>query len=716
MDSRETLQKIIAIDSKLASDEELPSSTGAYTVPTSQNDNAAPDEEKPGWRSSSTDGRWEAVAGPYEHQEPITSEGSTYAPVPSSLGVIPSGNDTRTYSSDRHQVADYHSIAPPGNMPDIWSSRPYTTYNTQNRWPDAELERVLEMSRNETDVASNALSIIDCIMMNQNVDAIAATNTLEDLRLQCLQADVSFAELLGKHVEGYGMPPLTVETSRCDFEGSSDLLLFLAQHTASNKKMEYIRQGCMWRKDNLFERLQSMLGASKYVVSSEQYATPYTSAIPDKRPHNTFRALISIPDFATDLEGSAIVLDIRQEQASTISPGSMEPGLASDAGVVIELVALGRYWKLLIGRNRLVLSLMDGQECSVDATLTIIEEQLGDLAPAVLYNLENPGAPIPEMLSPSMPQPGSSMETTAGRSTFDKTSSSFVDLTTWTTSASLDKRASLPEICEEVAHQHPHSKDNITLKSATKSRLRHKPYFRFSRDQKAKVQGGTYDHLQDTKDMDMEDAAHKAEHPGQEPDEDVELIAVVDEAGASKTTGGPSPKKKWTVPPNLPILPAPNPSGNPNPPVSAATIGPLGSFFFPPTTLYPQETWKGTQAHYVEIPRCFPSNSKRPSFVDLTLQSGQLVVQLVMRLYDEQDDPGTSSPSIHTKISSSVGATGPPSSFVGSSMAYRSKAGSSSSGDWSVIHDDDIFDTDGTEKGSAGDSTDSYGSCGSDLG
>ncbi|KAG9008033.1 hypothetical protein FRB94_013798 [Tulasnella sp. JGI-2019a] len=170
------------------------------------------------------------------------------------------------------------------------------------------------MSRKESRIALAALRTIKSTMMNRKINVISASAMLEKLRLKCLQDGVSFVKLLEKEVDGYGMPPLAIEASRCDLEGAADLLFFLVEHTASDKKMKYIKQGCMLRRDNLFEKLQSMLGPStnpdatqalEYVVSSEQYATPYTNVVPDKRPPNTFRALIYILNFAIALQRSA---------------------------------------------------------------------------------------------------------------------------------------------------------------------------------------------------------------------------------------------------------------------------------------------------------------------------------------------------------------------------------------------------------------------------
>ncbi|KAG9010152.1 hypothetical protein FRB95_011589 [Tulasnella sp. JGI-2019a] len=709
---------------------------------TSSDNNATSSEEKPGWWISSVESGLKTAAGSDEHGGPISLSGGTDRrrrplPVPPSSGAAPLESDI--WTGDPSVEAAYRSSTLPGNPPNIWSTRPLLG---SARRDDAQLERVLEMSRNEYGVASTALSIIVSTMMNQNVDVISASTTLEDLRLQCLQADVSFAELLEKNVDGYGMPPLAIETSRCDFEGAPDLLFFLAEHTASHKKMKYITQGCMLRKDNLFEKLQSMLGPSanpdapqEYVVSSEQYATPYTSVIPDKHPRNTFRALISIPNFTMALQRRANDLDIRRQHASTRSPGSEDSSSINDAGLVIELVALGRYWELVVGRNRLALWLIDGQDCSVDASLSVIEEQLGDLAPAVLYSLENPGVPIPEKIPPSAPRLDSKIGTTTENLMFDKPTKTYVDMIMWIISCSPDKRAKLPDICKKIADQYPYYKDDVhysTLKSAVRQRLVQKPYFKFLKDQEGKGLGWTYNHLlDDNEDMDInEDASQKAEHLEHDSDEN-ELTAalaavVIDgaeaEARASETTGDLSSETKSKTSLDLLMTAASNPSGNPSPPTDettpAATTGTPGSFFFPPTTLYPSQASRGARTHCVEIPRCFSLNSRPSSFMEATLQSHQLLVQLVVRLYDERDGLETSDPIIHAKISSSIGATGPGSSFAGGST-YRSKAGSSSTGGWSVIHDDDMFDTDGTEKGdedSDGGSTEDDGSCFSDLG
>ncbi|KAG9035295.1 hypothetical protein FRB95_011590 [Tulasnella sp. JGI-2019a] len=791
LDSPENPQKPIAIDSKLAFDEppsSLPS-TGAYMASASGGDKVAPDEKIGGW--SSTDGEGEAAA---EHNAPTDLANHHFLPViPSEWDTYADRDCWAPSFSDQYADALHRSARPGGNSAGIWRRE------SNGRWEcqaDAELEHVLEMSRNESGVALTALTIIESTIMNQNVDGISASTMLEELRLECLQADVSFAELLDKCIEGYGMPPLAIETSRCDFEGAPDLLFFLAEHTASAKKMEYIIQGCMLRKDNLFEKLQPMIGPSanrdapqafEYVVSSEQYATPYTSVVPDKRPPNTFRALISIPNFAIALQKRATELDIRRQHTWMRSPGSEDSSSINDAGLVIELVALGRYWTLMIGRNRLALSLMDGQECNVDASLSVIEEQLGDLAPAVLYSLENPGAPIPEKIPPpalcSAPAPPSPVRecnvnanlsaieeqlrdpapamlysfenlgapipgdiptlvhfsvppqsapiiaTTPGDSTFDKPTSTYVELIKWTISYSPDNRATVVDICKQIAQQHPYYNDNThfaTLKSAVRQRLTQKPYFRFIVGQEGKRQGWTYDDLLDKRDTD-EEAARKGEHLEHDLYEselaDTLAAVVIDEAKAPEATGGPSSEVKSKTPSDLLMIPASNPSSNPIPPAEetapAAITGTPGSFFFPPTTLHTLKNWQGGRACHVEIPRCFPSNSKPSSFMDVTLQSHQLLVQLVVRLYDERDGPETLDPSIHAKIPSSIGATGPGSSFVGSSVANRSNAGSSSTGGWSVVHDDDMFDTDGTEKGdedSGGDSTEDDESGFSDLG
>ncbi|KAG9008034.1 hypothetical protein FRB94_013799 [Tulasnella sp. JGI-2019a] len=363
---------------------------------------------------------------------------------------------------------------------------------------------------------------------------------------------------------------------------------------------------------------------------------------------------------------------------------------------------------------------MDGKECSVDASLSVIENPRApkpkNISPSALPSAPIPPAPVSrgcsrppdfeKSFSAAKPQTAPIIATTSADSTFDKPASTYVDLIKWAISRSPDNRATVVDICKQVAQQYPYYNDNTrfaTLKSGVRQHLSQKPYFKFIVDQEGKRRGWTCDDLLTNKDIDGE-AAHKGEHLVQGTDES-ELAATLASVDIDEAKGGPSSETKLKTSSGHPMIPAPNPSPPAKEAKPAVSTGTPGVFFFPPTTLYPQETRQRVRAHYVEIPRCFPWPS---SFVDATLQSHQLLVQLVVRLYDEQDGPEMLDPSIHAKLSSSIGATGPGSSFMGSSVTNRNNAESSSTGDWSVVHDDDMFDMDGTEKGggdSDGDST-----------
>ncbi|KAG8877698.1 hypothetical protein FRB98_006573 [Tulasnella sp. 332] len=437
-----------------------------------------------------------------------------------------------------------------------------------------------ESSQLDSEFSMTALSIIASIMMNPNVDVIEAAMTLEDLLRECRESDAPFFSLLEVPVEGYDMPPLAIEASRCDFDGAPDLLLFLAENTSTLHRLKYIRQGCMIRKDDLFEKLRPMwlMPSShdtpppfEYVVSLQQYATPYTSVFPDKRMPNTFRALVSIPDFATALQANATALDVRFNTSHVKGPDGFPSGTnlaetlevaAKEASLAVEVIALRRYWTLEIKRNKLVLNLMDGPECSVDASLTVIEEEFADLAPAVLYALEHPGAPIPEDLHKPRPT---------------------------------------------------HPAPTQAMPDATQGQL--------------------------TKDADSTSAPLENSEP-------------------------------------------------------ATRTGTSAPFFFPQARLYPRSG--PMTPTRVDIPRCFPSNGWPSNFSDTTLVSNQLLVQLVVRLYDEQDGLVAED---HARVtSSSIGATGAASSLASGSMGYRSQTGSSSAGAWSVIHEGDMFDTDDSDE------------------
>jgi len=47
-----------------------------------------------------------------------------------------------------------------------------------------------------------------------------AAVTLQEIFDDCGRADLSSSDLLDVPVEGYGEPPLTIETARCDFDGN----------------------------------------------------------------------------------------------------------------------------------------------------------------------------------------------------------------------------------------------------------------------------------------------------------------------------------------------------------------------------------------------------------------------------------------------------------------------------------------------------------------
>lgn len=117
-------------------------------------------------------------------------------------------------------------------------------------------------------------------------------------------------------------------------------------------------------------------------------------------------------------------------------------------------------------------------------------------------------------------------------------------------------------------------------------------------------------------------------------------------------------------------------------------------FVFPQATLYPRHS--SASKHYVAIPECFSPDSPRgrpANFIGAAaLGTGHLLLQLVVRIYDKLDVV------TDNKSSTSLGAAGASASAVdvGPRSGYRSRA-TSSAGGWSVLDDDDVFDSDDGE-------------------
>lgn len=141
---------------------------------------------------------------------------------------------------------------------------------------------------------------------------------------------------------------------------------------------------CMLRNDDLFDKLRQITPRSiepwgapnfDYTVNVYQYTTPLAFATP-AAPNNTFRALIVIDEFAAALDENAQALEIkrRRREEKGVSPRSRL--VDAEAGLICEIVALGRFWSFEVGANRLILTLVDGVECNVDASVTVMEDEL----------------------------------------------------------------------------------------------------------------------------------------------------------------------------------------------------------------------------------------------------------------------------------------------------------------------------------------------------
>lgn len=119
-------------------------------------------------------------------------------------------------------------------------------------------------------------------------------------------------------------------------------------------------------------------------------------------------------------------------------------------------------------------------------------------------------------------------------------------------------------------------------------------------------------------------------------------------------------------------------------------------FMFPQATLYPRHS--STNKSHVALSQCFSPDSAPSSFIGAALKSGQLLLQLIVRLHDEMDVIN-SGPSVEVRgQESSLAATSSVTAATSlGAMAYtghRSRAASSAGG-WSVVDDDEAFDSDG---------------------
>ncbi|KAG9008038.1 hypothetical protein FRB94_013803 [Tulasnella sp. JGI-2019a] len=651
----------------------------------------------------------------------------------------------------RMAAAQPPNYPPQVQNPTIQDHSPTSNYVRRVRFGDPAAHTRDTFMRTDRKVRTTALDLITSVMMNPNVDVTSAVVTLEDVMDQCRDAGVPFSELLEVEVEGYDMVPLMIEIIRCDFEGAPDLLLFLLQHTASARKFQwFIRRACMLRNDDLFEKLRQITPHPdtpepwnaphfEYIVSMDQYATPLTRVASSP---NTFRALISIPHFLTALDENARALECRRRQGfsekrslrtsedlkgfesnhrQTDTNKRPPPGsqLANaEPGLICEIVALGRSWTFEVGANRLILTLVDGVECNVDASATVIEDELsttstelhddgmgGDLecptTPTItmtrvdptsshasslveqsdtsMSELEFDLAPeatdedfdlcqeeastrsaSPDLTTeaivslPEAPTPADPLtsEKEENEPRGERLNTTYVELIKWAILASPNKKATVQEICDMIRKEFPfyaHAEGFALVKAGVRQRISTSDQFQ----------------LLDEGPIDSTDKGGYWIYTGQ------------DEGGSTDLALDPSSLEEHqqsTMRPN----PVPTP---PTP------------FVFPQATLYPRHS--STSKNHVAITQCYSAESKPSNLIGAALKSGHLLLQLIVRLHDELDIINADPSVAMSKPESSLAATdGMTTATSLGAKGYRSRAASSAGG-WSIVDDDEAFDSDG---------------------
>ncbi|KAG8847805.1 hypothetical protein FRB96_001393 [Tulasnella sp. 330] len=589
-------------------------------------------------------------------------------------------------------------------------------------------------TRTDGGVRTTTLEVISSVMMNPNVGVAGTILTLEDLMEQCRGAGVSFSELLEIEVEGYDMVPLMIEIIRCDFEGAPDLLLFLLQHTASARKFHwFIRRGCMLRNDCLFEKLRQITPhpnelrgppAFEYVVSLEQYTTPLTHMT--STPNNTFRALISIQNFAVALDENAQALQSKGRRENEGKRTLL--GVEAEPGLTCEIVALGRCWSLEVGANRLILTLIDGVECNLDASVSVLEDELGSDPPDpgvgemigcfTMPMIERSGLSHKDPVSlaastfvelletvSTMPEPHANTE---AEDLADDDSDPSDDEPSISCSTSLDstntetahlqptaRKPILPDITSEVPpflEDEPHGErlsatyvelikwailgspsKRATVKQIAESIRDEFPFYACAEGLRL-LKVGVRQRISTSPLFQLSN-----ELPEDSEDGGGYWIYIGQGADAASSSPALAPPGLRTAPMLDAVEALPVPRANP--------------FVFPQSTLYPR--YSSPSKHHVAIKECYPPNAprRRSNLIGAALSSGQLVLRLVVRLHDELDILNAG-PSVTNQRTTSLGATGTTSAVdIGVRVGYKNRAASSTGG-WSVVDDDDVLDSD----------------------
>ncbi|KAG8927213.1 hypothetical protein FRC02_008364 [Tulasnella sp. 418] len=324
----------------------------------------------------------------------------------SETNLVPYAYHDSTLDSTYRQNTFSHSSTHLNRGDDDGAERQRHRHHRRHRDPLAR------MTRRDRNVRAAALATISATMLDTTLSPHSAALTLRKVMEECRSAGVTFGELLEEKVEGLDITPLVMELIRCDWEKGPELVLFLLEHSLSKRLLWSVRRGCMFRHDNLYQTLRHLLPHQEdiqpwdpppfeFEVSIQQQASlaDYPSTQHNAQPPNEFRALISIPNFPTALSNDAKALAKRRTIPPEKLGESSSTPLRPEAGLVVDWIACGRVWTMEIGHNHLILSLEDGEACSVEARMVIVKEDRPTLK-----------LQIADGISPSNPQNGSNAQ------------------------------------------------------------------------------------------------------------------------------------------------------------------------------------------------------------------------------------------------------------------------------------------------------------------
>jgi len=197
--------------------------------------------------------------------------------------------------------------------------------------------------------------MITDIMLNEDYQPIEAVDFLEDLEDACRDAGVPFSELLGEDMYIGNVPPIRYEILRCDYQTNPELLMYLVTRTRRVDLDALVRAACLSRDDNfLFQMLRDTMGynADKQISSSG---------------HDTrFEVLFNINELVKGFTPPP--LSEKQRLAEKL--GDKEK--PAPPQIEFEWIAAQRAWKLVLTRETISLSLLQGDPMTIGGSIAAI--------------------------------------------------------------------------------------------------------------------------------------------------------------------------------------------------------------------------------------------------------------------------------------------------------------------------------------------------------